>query len=605
MTSPLTTEERRVLVESIRDALPWRGAHADALMTERYDAAEQSILLQAQHNDLQMSASANNQQRLDFLTGVMVPLIVKQTLRCLAQPGTPVGIEAATATGRISTQMALNSFHSSGSINVAVQQGVPRLNELFNATRDMKHPIMIIRLLPQPVWTGGGGGGGGSGGTGEEGGGGGSAFHRFKQWTRFLLEHKTLSDFIELDGRPRVLYRPETFPGLPHPEPYWYKHWRAVYGTMRAHTISQHDPQTIWHTIRLKLSPMMLVKYQLSLSYIAQVLQETVLWAKTKKRLGSWTPLIHVIASPDYECTLDIHVRVDHMPPLERIYRKARIQPSRQGQILQTESRRRELFLTQVVMYDLGQVRLCGIPGLHEINWRTRSDPEALQRRALSPTAVLPPHDEWEVITRGSAFKEVIIRPEVHVPSLYTNNPFQVEEVLGIEATRKLYLLEMRSTMGSVDETLFHTIVDTMMARGTVTPANRFGANPMDGPLTRASNEMSTQTLLRAATSRQRENLMGVSAATMVGQPVRIGTGLTTVAWDEELWLDLVAERETELMTRTRKGEVGEVGEVGEAEEVGVEHDTKSSGTMEMTSLFSKLTLVTGRKYAVAEVEEV
>ena len=450
---------------------------------------------------------------------------------------------------------------------------MPRLNEIFNATKEIKGPMMVVRLNPQPHWA-----------TTSSHGSipGFGSFHLFKRWTRFWFEHRTLMDFIDHEGRPSILYRPETFAGLPTPEPYWYAPWRSIYGDMRAQTMPLSEPSSVWHTVRIRLNRTMLVQYQLSMVYIAQVLQESALWAKTKKRLGSWTPLLQVIPSPDYEATLDLHVRVDYLPPLERVYRKARIAPSRQGQILLNETKRRVIYLTQVVVHELCSVRLCGLPGIHEISWRTRGDEEALQTKRLCPED-LRPEQLWEVITRGSSLREMINRPQVHMPSIFTNDVGQTLEVLGIEAARRLYIQEMKACMGSVDESMFHTAVDIMMHRGVITPANRFGAHPLDGPLTKASNEMSTQTLLRAALTHQRDNLNGVSAATMLGQPISIGTGLPQVAWDEERWLELVRERQSQPSQPSQLA-------------------TKPNA---LTSLLSKLSLATGHTYTAADVEEV
>jgi DNA-directed RNA polymerase beta' subunit len=233
-------------------------------------------------------------------------------------------------------------------------------------------------------------------------------------------------------------------------------------------------------------------------------------------------------------------------------------------------------------------VRVCGVPGLLEISWRTRSDPAAvIEKKKASDGKYLPaPHLGWEVITRGSSLREVISMPQVDVPSLVTNNPFQVLDVLGIEAARKLYLVELRACMNNADEAMLQTAVDSMLHKGLITPANRFGANPMDGPLTRASNEMSTQTLLRAATSHQRESLAGVSASTMLGQPMRIGTGLPKLLWDEESWLEM---REEPILNA----------------KVVIDPVTYQPTQSGISSLISKLSLVTGRTYQASDVEEV
>ena len=602
MTTPLTPSEREHLTAALLGALPWRqGAAIET--AERYDVATQSLLLQIEHNDLQLPKTSTDEQRLTFLDTVIVPRIVEQALRCMSQPGAPVGIESATATGRLSTQMALNSFHSSGQLHTETLTGVPRLNEIFNATKEIKGPMMVVRLLPQPHWqpervpdaynTC-------ASSTNIAGFG---RFHAFKRWTRFWFEHRTLHDFIDLEGNPPILYRPTTFEGLPSPEPYWYAPWRAVYGPMRAQTMPQSEPGSSWHTVRVKLNRTMLVQYQVSMVYIAQVVQESVLWAKIKKRFGSWTPLLHVIASPDYEATLDLHVRVDHLPPLQRIYSKARIEQSRQGRILLDEKRRRSIFLTQVVLYELSQVRLCGVPGILEINWRTRGDAEALKTKRENP-GELRPEQLWEVITRGSCLRAMISRPQVHVPSLFTNDAGQTLEVLGIEAARALYMHEMRACMGSVDEAMLQTAVDIMMHRGTITPANRFGSHPLDGPLTKASNEMSTQTLLRAALTHQRENLNGVSAATMIGQPIKIGTGLPQVSWDEGVWLQQIGERLSSIKEdRTEEAE-NEQDDKRHVQMV-VAPDNQPNQSTSLSNLLSRLSMATGHAYGAADVQEV
>jgi DNA-directed RNA polymerase beta' subunit len=259
-------------------------------------------------------------------------------------------------------------------------------------------------------------------------------------------------------------------------------------------------------------------------------------------------------------------------------------------------------------VYELSQVRLTGIPNLVEINWRQRSDPEALAlKKDLSGGGggggdqVLSPEQLWEVITRGSALREVMNRPQVHVPSVFTNDAAQTLDVLGIEAVRKLYIQEMKACMGSVDEAMFQTSVDIMMHRGTITPANRFGAHPLDGPLTKASNEMSTQTLLRAALTHQRENLNGVSAATMVGLPIRIGTGLPQIAWDQDAWFEqLKAHQLEEVKDQELKLRVEHTEPVEHNEPVEMVKNHHG-----LTGLLSKLSLATGRTYTALEVDEV
>ena len=62
------------------------------------------------------------------------------------EPGEMVGCLAAQHIGEPSTQMTLNTFHSTGSGNVGMQ-GVPRAEELTRATKNIKTPLVHIYLV--------------------------------------------------------------------------------------------------------------------------------------------------------------------------------------------------------------------------------------------------------------------------------------------------------------------------------------------------------------------------------------------------------------------------------------------------------------------------
>ena len=59
--------------------------------------------------------------------------------------GEMVGCLAAQHMGEPSTQMTLNTFHATGSGSAAMQ-GVPRVEELTRATKNIKTPEMTIYL---------------------------------------------------------------------------------------------------------------------------------------------------------------------------------------------------------------------------------------------------------------------------------------------------------------------------------------------------------------------------------------------------------------------------------------------------------------------------
>lgn len=64
-------------------------------------------------------------------------------------PGEMCGIIASQAIGEASTQLCLNTFHSSGISTKNVNLGIPRLNELLNVSKNIKSPSMTCYLRDQ------------------------------------------------------------------------------------------------------------------------------------------------------------------------------------------------------------------------------------------------------------------------------------------------------------------------------------------------------------------------------------------------------------------------------------------------------------------------
>ena len=62
------------------------------------------------------------------------------------QPGESVGVIGAQSMGEKQTQTTLNTFHRAGTEEKMVTTGVPRLEELLNATRDPKSVNCVVKL---------------------------------------------------------------------------------------------------------------------------------------------------------------------------------------------------------------------------------------------------------------------------------------------------------------------------------------------------------------------------------------------------------------------------------------------------------------------------
>jgi DNA-directed RNA polymerase II subunit RPB1 len=78
----------------------------------------------------------------------LIAYIKKKVVQALISPGEMVGIVSAQTLGQISTQLTLNTFHFSGmaSGSLVITEGLPRLREIMNLTKNLKNQNMTIYL---------------------------------------------------------------------------------------------------------------------------------------------------------------------------------------------------------------------------------------------------------------------------------------------------------------------------------------------------------------------------------------------------------------------------------------------------------------------------
>lgn len=73
-------------------------------------------------------------------------MIEEQYIKTKIQAGESVGVISAQSIGEKQTQTTLNTFHKAGSAEKTVTTGVPRVEELLNATKDPKETNCIVYM---------------------------------------------------------------------------------------------------------------------------------------------------------------------------------------------------------------------------------------------------------------------------------------------------------------------------------------------------------------------------------------------------------------------------------------------------------------------------
>ena len=87
----------------------------------------------------------------------IVDILMRKWHASIVAPGEMVGTIAAQSVGEPTTQMTLNTFHNAGNSAKNVTLGVPRFEELINASPKMKTPVLTVfskdaAIHPETAW---------------------------------------------------------------------------------------------------------------------------------------------------------------------------------------------------------------------------------------------------------------------------------------------------------------------------------------------------------------------------------------------------------------------------------------------------------------------
>ncbi|EFY94113.2 DNA-directed RNA polymerase III [Metarhizium robertsii ARSEF 23] len=78
---------------------------------------------------------------------LFIRLCLDKFTKAHVEPGHPVGAVGAQSIGEPGTQMTLKTFHFAGVAGMGMTQGVPRINEIINASRAISTPVITCPLL--------------------------------------------------------------------------------------------------------------------------------------------------------------------------------------------------------------------------------------------------------------------------------------------------------------------------------------------------------------------------------------------------------------------------------------------------------------------------
>ncbi|MDH5806571.1 MAG: DNA-directed RNA polymerase subunit A'' [Candidatus Verstraetearchaeota archaeon] len=139
--------------------------------------------------------------------------------------------------------------------------------------------------------------------------------------------------------------------------------------------------------------------------------------------------------------------------------------------------------------------------------------------------------DEYVIYTDGSNLAGVLQVKGIDPYKVYTNNIFEIAEVLGIEAARAAIIKEAYQVLDQqgLDVDIRHVmlIADLMTMTGRIRQIGRHGVSgEKSSVLARAAFEVTVKHLLEAASHGEEDALEGVTENVIAGQPIPLGTGI-------------------------------------------------------------------------------
>jgi len=421
--------------------------------------------------------------------------IINDYKNALIHPGEMVGPVAAQSIGEPATQMTLNTFHYAGvSSKSNVTRGVPRLKELLHVTKNLKNPSTTIYLKDKY-----------------------STDQNKAKAVLNKIEYTKLKDIVDSTS---IFYDPN---GTQNLEESILQEDNELLNIYKEFNEIEECPNIVlpW-IIRLKFNNQLIMNKGLLMEDISNSITE-------------WSDDIKCIFTDDNSRNLiaRLHFELPETSELSGI--------QDQTDIISMFKNIENKILNEVIIK--------GIPNITNIVMSNMNSDFVYQNGDYicknsgnitcdsSETSVM---NNWVLETDGVNLSEVLTNDYVDFRKTFSNHIIEIQETLGIEASRNILLNEMSMVVDDAGEYVnlrhLQLLVDLMTCRGIIMPTARQGINRGDnGPLAKMSFEDTTEQIMKAGIFGEIDNLKGVSANIMLGQVVPCGTGNLSVLFDEEM----------------------------------------------------------------------
>lgn len=412
--------------------------------------------------------------------------IEKKFYKALSDPGEMVGILSSTYVAEIITQLTLSSFHFAGLSSFSISLGVPRIEEVFNATKNIKQPSMTLYFNLDRL-----GGIQTMDSKQNETTKSNIDFNYIYKVCDNKIKELTLFEFITRE--PEICYSRI----LDNSEKLIYN----MFFQLESDSVKENEFD--W-SIRLYLNLDMMYKTRITTREIA-------------KKIESFRDLYCVFFPDSYTENIDgilfniIDVYIDTskiiVPQVRsKDYPELPIRPDL------NEDNINYYYIKSVVIPYLMDIQVSGISDILKIHYRKDIGADS---------------NIWIADTEGSNLRDVFQIEEIDFKRTLTNDIYEIYQTLGIEATRNAIIIELCKIVSSgLLRCHPEIIADAQTFSGKFTSINRYGIDKVQtGPLSKMSFELTFNHIFDCAMKGEIDMCDEVSSNVILGRTGNFGTG--------------------------------------------------------------------------------
>jgi len=413
---------------------------------------------------------------------IIIKEIINSFNKSLVEAGEMVGCVGSQSLGEKTTQMTLNTKHSSGA-GVQGMQGIPRLNEIIRNTKNVKTPLMYIYLNKDK-----------------------SEDKDLAYLIGAYLKYTVLKDVVK---KVDIVFDNDLKDNYMTDDQVIKKSSMNLYGNFNI------KPENLPWLYRFEISKEKLFEKKLNMLEIKTKFIN--FWDDlSNNKNKSYRDLVKRIINGCIMTTND---------NAEKLYIHIRFDISEfDNSIL--------LDIQNMILYEF---QLKGVSYINDV-------PEIDKKLLINfneETGDLENKQEYIITTDGINMNKLRYIRNIDINRTYCNEINTIYKLYGIKAARKALLKEINMVFSGDNKLNYHHIsilCDVMTNTGEIVSIDRHGFGRMDtDPLSKASFERTVEMLVNSAVFGEVDKVQSVSSRLIMGRAIKCGTGFPEILMDNDI----------------------------------------------------------------------